>query len=321
MSGDSGCCPLLSVIVCTHGCAEQLRGTLLSLSRQSVASHRYEILVVDNNSSPSNTVQSIVKDMASAASSPRALNIRYVHCPTAGISPARNAGMAEARGGILSFIDDDAVACPNWLEQIGAAFEAHPDTGVIGGHILLQVPAPRPPVLRPGLERYWSQFVTPYAGYTEVSEWARFPWGANWSARKDALLRVGGFRKDYGRRDANYWGGEELVAAAQIRSLGYKIAVLPQAQVMHVVDPSRFTRMHLWRTVLASALVSYRAQRDLHLQEQAESGKLRNPLRRLDGLAGSYADVTIMRLAAQLILALIRLRDFFSGSAQSVTEQ
>ena len=35
-----------------------------------------------------------------------------------GLSGARNTGVAEAGGEVVAFLDDDAVAAPNWLERL-----------------------------------------------------------------------------------------------------------------------------------------------------------------------------------------------------------
>ena len=45
----------------------------------------------------------------------------------------RAAGLAEAQGEIICYLDDDAVAEPGWLEQVARAFDEHPAVGVVGG--------------------------------------------------------------------------------------------------------------------------------------------------------------------------------------------
>ena len=297
----------LSVVVCTYGRDGSLSATVQSLAHQTIPVQDYEVLIVDNTPGESG-VPVAVSELRRAFFAQYPDHLRFVNCPIQGLSHARNAGLSEARGEIVCFIDDDAVACTDWLEQIVAAYEGRPQTAVVGGHIRLQPPEPRPQVLRDGLESYWSQFITPYAGYTEVDDWSEFPWGANWSARRKPLLEIGGFRTAYGRKGSDYGGGEELVAAAQLHSLGYKIAVNPQARVLHVVDRARFHRRHLWRTILASTLVAYRAQRDGYTPRRASVWSVAPALQNWRSSTG-YPDVFLMRIAARLAVTLYSIRD------------
>jgi hypothetical protein len=185
---------------------------------------------------------------------------------------------------------------------------------VIGGHIYLHMPDIRPAALRPGWERYWSHFVTGHAGYTQVQHWWEFPWGANWAARRTALLAAGGFRTRYGRVGHNFWGGEELVTASVIQKLGFAVAVVPDASVTHDVDPTRFTFAHARRTLRAAHQVSYTAQRDLFIANQTGFR------RTLNDFFTSHYDESIPieyrhwrnashRKRAQMRLLLVQLRD------------
>lgn len=79
------------------------------------------------------------------------------------------------------------------------------------------------------------------------------------------MLQIGGFRGRFGRRGNNYGGGEELVAASLVQRLGYCVAVLPQAEVIHHVDPARFTLEHVKQTIKAGIFVHYQAQQELFL--------------------------------------------------------
>ncbi len=130
-------------------------------------------------------------------------------------------------------------------------------------------------------------------------------------------MDIGGFRTGYGRRGHDYWGGEELVAAAQIRSLGYKIAVLPQAQVLHNVDPARYRLNDLWRTILSGILVRYQAQRDLYIadgptarQSLQQLAYALRPLAHTPDDHPRYAAIILLQIAAHLVLLLHQLRDY-----------
>ena len=185
-------------------------------------------------------------------------------CPHLGLSYARNAGLAEARGEIICYLDDDAVAAPDWLENIGQAFDQYPEAGVIGGPIVLRKPNPLPRWWLPGSDVHWSGFTPPYASFTWVEHWSKYPIGANWCARRSALQEVGGFRTRYGRRGPSYKSSEEILAAELIRQAGYLVGVEPRAWVTHNVDPSRFTLRHIRGMLLGGRQGWYQGQMDLY---------------------------------------------------------
>jgi glycosyltransferase involved in cell wall biosynthesis len=253
-------------VLCTHGREGLFAQTLDSLANQTLALAEYEVMVVDNHASQNAEVRRVFEGFRAGAFSSHPDHLVYVHCPAVGLASARNAGLSVSRGEIVCFIDDDATALPGWLETMKGAFCNHPDAGVVGGHILLSIPKPRPRVLIRGLESYWGYFVTDHENYAEVAGWAEFPWGSNWGARRGPLLEIGGFRVDYGRSGHDSWGGEELVAATQIQRLGYKIGLEPAAQVLHIVDRERYSLGHVYRAILADLMVRYQATKDGYLE-------------------------------------------------------
>ncbi|MXN66627.1 glycosyltransferase [Stappia sp. GBMRC 2046] len=110
---------VISVVMCTVGKARSAADCVASVLAQTLADGMsLEIVVVDN--SASGIAQHWV-EAAAAAGDP----VRYVHEPRPGISHARNAGVAEAKGEFLAFIDDDEVAEPDWLSNLFRALEAH----------------------------------------------------------------------------------------------------------------------------------------------------------------------------------------------------
>jgi O-antigen biosynthesis protein len=254
----------ISVIICTYHNDQGLERALRSVARQTMSQEEYEVVVVDNNPA-SNTVLPIIEKVRSEEFSTLSESLRVVYCPITGLSYARNAGISEAQSDILLFLDDDAVAQPNLLEEYWKAYAEHPDAGVIGGHIILHLPEKLTIIWKKGWERYWSQFITGYKELSTVKHWWEYPWGANWSARRIALMQIGGFRGKYGRTGDDFNGGEEIIAAALIQKLGYTVAILPQAEVIHQVDPSRFTLKHLKKTIRAGLFSHYQAQLELLL--------------------------------------------------------
>lgn len=89
-----------------------------------------EIIVVDNGS----------------ASLPGAVcaqvpGVTLLHEATPGPGPARNLGVAAARGDILAFIDADCIADPGWLEAAEAAL-ADPAAEILGGDVRIALADP-----------------------------------------------------------------------------------------------------------------------------------------------------------------------------------
>ncbi len=254
----------ISIVVCTYHGADRLRECVRSIIKQNFPAWHYEVLVINNDPSD-RSVDEIVERLNQEYFVDYPDHLRLIHCPFTGLSHARNAGISEARGEIVCFLDDDAQAEPGLLEWIWNAFEENTKAGVIGGSIFVQIPDPRPRWLKPGLEAYWSEFSMEENKYTEVNAWWRYPWGANWCARRKTLFEIGGFRSRYGRRGKGFSGGEEIVAASLAQRLGYSIAIEPRAIVNHVIDTTRFTRRHVWKSIQSGARTRYSMQRDLYI--------------------------------------------------------
>src|SRR5438045_1269833 len=94
---------MTSLIIITLRRAALLRNTLKSLTRQTKPLD--EIVVVDNGPDPE--TENVAREMGA----------RYVTEGRRGYGCARNRGLAEARGDVLSFLADDCVAEPDWAER------------------------------------------------------------------------------------------------------------------------------------------------------------------------------------------------------------
>src|SRR5437773_274805 len=106
----------VTIILCTYNRCESLAKSLTSIaSLRMPESLEWEVLVVDNNSSDG--TREVVGDFCRRYPG----RFRYLFEPKQGLSSARNAGVVEARGDIVAFIDDDAIAQPTWLHSLTAA--------------------------------------------------------------------------------------------------------------------------------------------------------------------------------------------------------
>lgn len=259
----------ITAIICTYHRGKLLAEAINSVIEQSFPSRDYEILIVNNDPNDKSVAQ-IIQEMKESKPAHPMLNLRLIDCHLQGLSHARNAGISEARGELLCFLDDDAVAFPDWLENIWQAYQEHPQAGVIGGSIILDPPSPRPRWAKPGWDHYWSARVPENNATHRASNWREYPWGANWSATRQALLRIGGFRTRYGRRGDDFSGGEELIAASLIERLGYAVIIAPAAKVLHRPHPSRYSLRHIANTIKEGWLGIYRQQIDLYLPDRPD---------------------------------------------------
>lgn len=257
-----------TIVICTYRRSASLPAALRSAARQDLGHARYEIVVVNNDPAESHP-RVIADEIRREEMSELPGHLRVIDCPIPGLSHARNSGLAASRGAIVLFLDDDAVAEPDCLSKLIEAYRSKPQMGVVGGHIVLTPPVPTPDVVKPGREGLWSHLVTPYKELTQVDHFWEFPWGANWSARREVLYAMGGFRANFGRNGGDYGGGEEIVAAALARQLGMQVGIEPRSSVQHQVEAKRFTSEHVAKTVMAGVMVNYQMQKSMYLPFEA----------------------------------------------------
>ncbi len=106
----------ISVVIPTHDRAAMLCRALRSVAAQTHCDH--EIIVVDDGSTD-DTVSAV-----RAAGMP----IRYLRQDHAGVSAARNRGVAAARGGWIAFLDSDDEWLPQKLARQAAFVATHAST-------------------------------------------------------------------------------------------------------------------------------------------------------------------------------------------------
>ena len=128
MHSDSpGPRPVVTVVLCTYNRAQLLAGALDALVGQAEGSPRFEVLVVDNNSTD-RTRDVVAQFFATGL-------VRYAFEPTQGLSTARNHGLSLALADLIAYTDDDVRVSPTWVRTIVAAFEENPDVDIVGGNV------------------------------------------------------------------------------------------------------------------------------------------------------------------------------------------
>jgi glycosyltransferase involved in cell wall biosynthesis len=240
--------PRLSVAVCTYNRYDVLPDAIDSLLKQDCEPGFLDIMVIDN--SPDQVAAETFSQRYS--SEPR---IRYILETVPGLSNARNLAASLARADLIAFIDDDAIAAPDWSASIVRAFEAAGErAAVIGGRVLPRWVSSKPVWLSDDLLKYLT--VIDWGGSLRELPSDQWLAGCNIAFDKNALIAVGGFSRALGRigPGLSLLSNEEIEVMERIRATGRVSLYCPEAVVEHVIDPARlkrnwFRRRAAWQAV------------------------------------------------------------------------
>ena len=156
-----------------------------------------------------------------------------------GSSGAWNSGVLAAIGEIIAFMDDDAVAEPDWLARLVDLYRESQVVGV-GGKIVPNWLVERP-VWFPE-EFDWVVGCT-YKGLPDSAAPVRNLIGCNMSFRLSVFDTVGGFRNGMGHVGSRPIGCDETEMCIRLRQHQPESILLyePRAVVNHTVPPDRAT--------------------------------------------------------------------------------
>lgn len=217
--------PTVSIIIVTYASASRIDACLDALAQlQTQLTH--EIIIIDN-ASPDDTVTRIRA---------RESGVRLLaEAENWGFAGGVNRGVAEAQGQYIALLNPDAVARPDWLDELIAPF-ADPTIGVTGSKVL------------DGTGRIQSigallavpLLLTSHRGEGEADigqyDTSADVWGVHGAAmafRRELWERIGGF-------DEGYFPAylEESDVCERARRAGYRVVTAPRAVVSHAESSS-----------------------------------------------------------------------------------
>ena len=117
----------VSVIIPTYN-----RATLVAEAVESILAQTYdelEVIVVDDGST--DETPSVLEEYVR-----RDDRVRSIRQNNRGVAAARNAGLAHAKGTLMSFCDSDDLWLPNKLERQVAYLQQHPDAGLVFSDVM-----------------------------------------------------------------------------------------------------------------------------------------------------------------------------------------
>ena len=222
----------LCVAICTHNRPAQLRRALTALLAQTLPPA--EILVVDN---------APVDDATRALIQRQFATVRYVCEPIPGLDFARNRALTGTSCGIVAFIDDDAVAAPDWVAAIAAMFREHPHMAVCTGKVTalsLETEGQRLFEANGGFDRGDTRICLPgdtrrrlYGLRAPLIAWViSSGFGCSLAVRRQTLLDLGGFDEALDMGAALPGGGEHDIIWRALNA-GYEVIYEPTVQIRH----------------------------------------------------------------------------------------
>ena len=235
---------LLSVIIPTYNPhAGRLKQTLLALQQQTLNLTKWELIIVDNNST--------VPVKVDLAWHP---NSRMVTEHNQGLTHARLKGFDTAKSNLLVLVDDDNILAEDYLQNALNIFEANPTLGAIGGKSLPLFEA-APPKWLPAfygnlaLRNLGDKNITG-AWQNHYPEYA--PIGAGMCLRKPAIntymakIKTGAnVITDRTGNSLSSGGDNDLVL--EVLKSGWEVGYFPALTLLHIIPKERMTVAYLAR--------------------------------------------------------------------------
>lgn len=225
--------PSVSVVIGTRDRPEQLSICLGSV--RTLDYPAYEIIVVDNVPSNDATAELVRAMMGGDAP-----EVRYVREDEPGLSAARNRGLAESKGSVVAFTDDDVFVDAHWLAHLVAGFSRADNVACVTGNVFpreMETPAQSLFEDFGGFSKGFRRRVFDRSGQGATGRLypytaGMFGTGANFAFRTEVLRRMGGFDPALSVGTPAR-GGEDLAAFFGIISRGYRLVYEPAAVVFH----------------------------------------------------------------------------------------
>ena len=232
-----------SVVICTYNGADKLPSVLERLRCQQLAENvRWEVLVVDNNSSDgtASVVHHYQQNWRADVS------LRYCFESKQGLAYARRCALRYVTAPIIGFLDDDNLPEETWVYNAWWFGHQHPHAGAYGSevHPIYEVP---PPV---GFRRIAPLLAIINRGHQPFIYTARrgvLPAGAGMVIRRDVwFAHVPDHPQLVGVRDQSLQAkGEDVETLSYIRDGGWEVWHNPDMKIEHHIPAARMQRAYL----------------------------------------------------------------------------
>ena len=231
----------ISIIICSYNRANYIGAALDALYLQSSGLENFEAIVVDNNSTDGTP-----EVFATWRTHHQEGSFFYTTETKQGASFARNTGAEIAKFDWLCFIDDDAIAHKDFVQNIIRHINDQPFVHGFGGRII--------PRYIPTEPKWMSYYVSSMVGNFDYAPVAcafkngKYPLESNMIVSKKIFEQIGGFNTQLpGVVGTVRIGGEGKDLFYKIMDLGHTIYYDPTIIVEHVVETNKLTKEYMYR--------------------------------------------------------------------------
>jgi glycosyltransferase involved in cell wall biosynthesis len=240
--------PKITLLTCTRNGAGTIQQALEAIAEQSdVPGEVFEVLIIDNASTDNTS------ELARNTIDRLGLEGRVICEPCPGKMNAFLRGVYEAKGELVSIIDDDNFIDPGFIRHTLELFDRYPDVGISGSANRIMTDHPVPDWFAWVSGRYacaqpWlDEIDTVDADGVTIAKTAAIA-GAGSTFRLKPLLAC----LDHGYKFFNDLRsgikitvtGEDIELCWLMRSLGYRFAHDPRVRVRHAIKPERLNFEH-----------------------------------------------------------------------------
>lgn len=243
----------LTIAICTYNRAKFLDLGLNALLQQTIPSKKFEILIIDNNSSDNSF--DVFKSYENQFDS-----IKYIKELKQGISYARNSALKACNTKWLLFLDDDAKAHSNLVEETIKIISDY-KFNCFGGRYFGWFDRKKPSYIPEGFgsKKNLSNKVI------ELSE--PLLESGVMCVEKEVAIAIGGFSTEVGHFGKVKSYGEDIELQIKLLASNYKLGYTPNMIIDHWVDPEKlkFKNIMYLNYVSGKDSVKYKTENTLTL--------------------------------------------------------
>ena len=307
----------ITAAICTYNRYNLLENSIASLVAQNIEPDQYRIIIVDN--SPANPSAKEFKDRYEQRH-----DVQYILEASRGLSNARNVAARTCNTEYIAYLDDDALADPDWLKSILEAFDkCGSQAGIVCGKVNPIWPTEPPTWLPPTL--FSALTIVDWGDSMRIAQPGQGFAGTNFSIRVAPLLELGGFSLSLGRVGNGdiLLSNEDLDLIERMRGAGYETIWAPDAKVDHLIGEERISqrwlrKRYVWQAVSDFIADPAAAVKNLELRWQSVSDYMQHCPPALRGMEALFESVDDPKLFEKQIWATYCLTVLLLAGGESL---